>query len=532
MSQHVRSRTPASIERDRERVLAHYSCAEKDNMKLLDDGDVRATTEYIFPNQKEDAHQIVTQFQNPHVRALSITKLTKIGMDGLMIEIAKLISTHPDDTFVLPPENVLFITGMSSTDWERNFKAKIPRCFVNNVHHHGQLQNIRHKLQGIRDAVIIIDEIDCGDKEGQKLHNLLKDSGILDIDYMDEHNIRFIFVSATIAKQLKVLESWGSRHVSFKMSVPPSYIGHATFLERGIIQEYYPVNTIEAAQRWIREDIMGRYGNDYRVHFIRIVDKNKHLLETACRDANVDCLYHTSYDRISDDDMEHLFAPHRSKHTVVMVKGLMRRANLIPNAWKMQIGAMHEHYVNKCDTSVAVQGFPGRMSGYWRDKIEGGHITGPYRTSIRAMREYLTFYEQTGTEYTTNEARSFVETRNIRNLVPVGEQETSARSSHEVHCETFDTQEEMRAYFVNVVKPRMNARCRGPKRMEPNADGWYEFGERSRRRVYSYNDIMLIANTQHTLGPRGTNTHQYRCYACYVDVTVQDTVKFVIKHYA
>ena len=33
------------------------------------------------------------------------------------------------------------------------------------------------------------------------------------------------------------------------------------------------------------------------------------------------------------------------------------------------------------------------MSGYWRDVIEGGHKTGPHRTSINAIEEYENAYE-------------------------------------------------------------------------------------------------------------------------------------------
>jgi hypothetical protein len=48
-----------------------------------------------------------------------------------------------------------------------------------------------------------------GDKEDQKLHRLLEESGILDMKYMEENNIRFIFVSATMRNELTELRKWG-----------------------------------------------------------------------------------------------------------------------------------------------------------------------------------------------------------------------------------------------------------------------------------------------------------------------------------
>ena len=74
------------------------------------------------------------------------------------------------------------------------------------------------------------------------------------------------------------------------------------------------------------------------------------------------------------------------------VKGFFRRANLIPNAWKLRIGATHERATNIVDFNVQIQGLPGRMTGYWRDVIETGHITGPYRTSLQAIESYEAVY--------------------------------------------------------------------------------------------------------------------------------------------
>ena len=91
--------------------------------------------------------------------------------------------------------------------------------------------------------------------------------------------------------------------------------------------------------------------------------------------------------------MQRCKIPFLSQHFVLAVKGFFRRANLIPNRWKLRIGATHELFTKLVDNSVQVQGFPGRMTGYWRYTIESGHKTGPHRTSIRAIEEYEIAYE-------------------------------------------------------------------------------------------------------------------------------------------
>ena len=406
---------------NRDYVLSSYDSAIKLNRTLFAKKDVKATSEYIYPNQKEDATMICNKFYTENMRVISIIKRTKVGMDGLMIEIAKIMSTHPDDNFVLDYNNIFFITAMSNLSWEIDMKEKIPDCFRENVYHHGKLKRLKSKLLNIKNALIINDEIDTGDKEEQKLHLLLKDSGVLDINYMECNNIRFIFVSATIINQLKELFKWGDKHQTYKMKIPDNYIGHKEFLELGIIQEYYPIINDKDAEKWVSEDILGYYGADYRVHIIRTDEKNKKYIQNACIKNNIIFKNHTSTDRIEEKDLEDIFNC-ITNHIVIAVKGFYRRANLIPNEWKLKIGATHERYVDDADTSVQIQGLPGRMTGYWKHKIVNkNYKTGPHRTLIKAIEEYELFYNNPYDVYnvkynTTDPNRIFLSPKNIRNL--------------------------------------------------------------------------------------------------------------------
>ena len=245
---------------------------------------------------------------------------------------------------------------------------------------------------GIKNALFILDEIDTGNKEGQKLHILLKEQGIMDIKYIKENNIRFVFVSATMKRELHELYKWGDIHEIHYMTVPKNYISHQDFLDMNIIQEFYPIDTEESAKRWITEDILDRYGDDYRVHIIRSNEQYKPCIINACNSLGILYKNHCCNDRISHEDLTKIFDGVKN-HIVLIVKGFYRRANLIPNAWKMKIGATHEKYVKRYDTNVQIQGLPGRMTGYWKDEILGGHITGPHRTSISAIMEYEEFYK-------------------------------------------------------------------------------------------------------------------------------------------
>jgi hypothetical protein len=373
----------------REDVLQSYNSARATNRRMFLEGDDKATSEYIFPNQMEDAANIVDKFYNHKRRVISIQKKTKVGADGLMIEIVKLLTTHIDETFIVNSANVRILTGMSNAGWEKDMIDKAPTCFKDKIFHHGKLS--RAELMNIRNGLFIIDEIDTGDKEFQVLHRTLKDAGVLDVKNMELHNNRFVFISATMIRELYDLYRWGDIHELYKMSIPDSYFGHKDFLERGIIQEFYPLNTDENANKWVSEDVIS-YGQDYRVHIVRVTMKTADYVQNACIRNNVAFKNHTSTDRLTEDEITEFFKDPLTQHIVLGVKGFFRRANLIPNRWKLRIGATHEFYTNVVDNNVQIQGLPGRMTGYWREEIERGHRTGPHRTSIKAIEEYEKTY--------------------------------------------------------------------------------------------------------------------------------------------
>ena len=406
------------LDLNREIVKNDYNSAAKKNEEAYRNGDVKASMKYIFDNQKEDAAQICNLFYTKQLRAISVVKRTKVGMNGLGIEISKNMSTHPDDNFVIHRTNIFFITAMSNKSWEGDMIEQMPACFSKNVHHHGKLQGFKTKLKNIKNAIIIIDEIDTGDKVDQKLDIILKESGILDIKYMEENNIRFVFVSATMINELRDLYKWGDKHETYYMTIPENYIGHMEFLERGIIQEYYPINNDKSAEKWVQEDIIQYYGSDYRVHIIRTEEKYKDFIFNACIRNKIAFKNHTSSDKISHEELSEMFN-NITNHLVIAIKGFYRRANLIPNEWKKKIGATHERYVKNYDTNVQVQGLPGRMSGYWKQDILDGHKTGPHRTSIAAINEYEEFYKNPlgNAKYCTMGAKKLlVNPKNIKNL--------------------------------------------------------------------------------------------------------------------
>ena len=515
---------------NRQYVKDSFNAAKSNNNRNFELGVLGSTSEYIYRNQIEDAEAICNMFYlNKNLRAVSINKRTKVGMNGLMIYIMNFMcSIHPDDEFIIDPDNVIIATGMSNVAWEDDLKNSVPGCFKNNIYHHGKLKKLPARLKKLKNGLIIIDEIDTGDKVGQILHKILNDAGILDFAHMEKNNIRLIFVSATMSDQLNELNKWGDYHKNYKMTVPSSYIGHGDLLSLGILNEFYPVNNDKSAERWIKEDIIDRYKDDYRVHIIRTDLDSINFIERACNKNNIKFgnFSRDKNDKITAAEVEKIFESNLEQHMVLAIKGFYRRANLIPNKWKLKIGATHERFVDNPNASVQVQGLPGRMSGYWRTEIENGHLTGPHRTSIAAIKEYEEWYNDPVSYAAKKNEKTFVAAENFKNNEKCNIKEKAIKESPKiVKCKT---QEEIKKFFNDNLKPT-NPSSRGPtlwKDSKKNAAGFFEATVREIKKVYSYDEIKKEDKW-------GLNKAKFtfRYQPCYDDINDPTTLHWCLIYY-
>ena len=520
----------------RDDVLQSYNSAKATNKRLFMEGNDKATEEYIFPNQVDDAKNIVEAFYVRNRRVISIQKKTKVGADGLMIQIATLMTTHSDDTFVVNPANLRIITGMSNAGWEKDMIEKAPSCFNDKIFHHGKLEKAgikqitKDELTGVTNALFIIDEIDSGDKPEQRLQTILKEAGILDVKHMEEHNNRFVFISATMIKELYDLYRWGDLHELYKMTIPTSYFGHKDFLDMGIVKEFYSLNTKEDAEKWVKEDITEYYGDDFRVHIVRVNPKSVNVVQNACIRKGVAFRNHSSTDRLSEEEIQEFFKEPLTQHIVLGVKGFFRRANLIPNRWKLRIGATHELYTKVVDNNVQIQGLTGRMTGYWRADIEAGHKTGPHRTSINAITEYEKTYLDPFGENSYQTA-GFKKTKGR-----VSATATMLSSTHISNLEAVDlptakqVEVDINTYRIysdeGVVRNVCNLLGYQYVPTQDNSAGFKETSLNNKKNVVSLREAVNKVPTAY-----GTNDGKrtYRtCYPCYVDTKNKATLRFVV----
>jgi len=417
---------------------------------------------------------------------------------------------------------------MSNVSWQKDMKDKAPTCFKDKIFHHGQLS--KADLLGTSNGLFIIDEIDSGDKENQVLHTILKEAGVLDIKHMEEHNNRFIIISATMIKELYDVYQWGDLHELFKMTIPASYIGHKDFLALGIVKEFYSLGSQENAEKWVQEDIIDNYGRDFRIHLVRLTIKTINFVQNACIRKGVTFRNHTSVDRISEDDIKELFKEPLTRHIVLGIKGLFRRANLIPNRWKLRIGATHEHYTKVVDYNVQIQSFTGRMTGYWRSDIEAGHKTGPHRTSIKAIEAYEETYEDPfgPNSYHTNgyDKKKGKVTAKPTMLSPKNILNLEAVDLPPVMDEIVDVNLYRIYSDENVVREVCKILGYRFVSAKDNEDGFKETSLRAEKRVVSL--VEAVNYVPKSQGGGGGGLQSRRYYPCYTDTTNNASLRFVV----
>jgi hypothetical protein len=100
------------------------------------------------------------------------------------------------------------------------------------------------------------------------------------------------------------------------------------------------------------------------------------------------------------------------------------------------------------------------------------------------------------------------------------ELESDPNSKFEAITKVFDTQEELKAFYMANLK---TPGARGPTRLKPRTDGYFCATVRSKRRVYSMDDIMAIHR-------QGLTDRNFRVYPCYTTPENMQSLKWVLAY--
>ena len=379
---------------------------------------------YIYENQWQAAREIVELFAQGK-RAVAVTKEMQMGMSGTMIAIAceavRRLGTSYEEIFIL--------TGMSNADYMRTSRLELPETLKGKIFHNGTLRRAIPLLSQARNALIMIDEADAANKQNMNLCRTLTAAGVQNFRALEERNIRFLFTSATLLRELFLLYRWGPNHAAiYQLPVTPEYTGVADFHRAGLLQDAVPIRTEEPETiDRVLEEIVSYEEHRNAIHLLRVTYRNAEYVESCCQQNNITFYLNRAEDKEAEDITtayyEQGLRDELEGQVVIAYIGRLRRGNRIPAHYKSLLGVVHDVPAKRNDPATA-QGLLGRLCGYRRSELFDGSgklqvKTGPWFFDMQSVTAYIAAQEE-GLEITDYVGPGIRITEHKQDIVPGG----------------------------------------------------------------------------------------------------------------
>ena len=346
-----------------------------------------------YEPQEECSHQVFDIIRNQLQKLfIMVIGLCQSGKTGLIRALVKDI--YNNDDYVIPTDNIVVITGLSSRDWKKQMGDRIPPRIK--VFHRNQLRTeFINYMKTKQNIILLIDEIQVACGVCQTVYDVFKELNYLDSDFLMENNIVFVEISATPNGLLNDLMEWDRKNFELiQLQAGNDYSGVREFLDQGRIYEYKDLCGWKKKKGTKSSDRMGEYYDKEGV-----LENIKELKEKI--DSYEQCKYHLVRTRngieqlktqdnfnevfgISDykylnydskncnkifdngkwrkEDINDLTKNPPKDHTIIFLKEKLRCSHTLDH--KDNFGVLYDRHVNKSCDSVTVQGMAGRMCGY------------------------------------------------------------------------------------------------------------------------------------------------------------------------
>lgn len=513
------------IRQQRENILK----SKRDKEELLDvEG-----KKLIYPNQQDAAEAVLKKFANGATIVVLIAQ-PGIGKTGTAQAVAIAMATHSNDEKIIHAKNIINVTGMSDKDWMQQTKnSMLPEFRENILHRPTFVNNIKKKrmLDNFKDGLIIWDECHIASGKKMTMAKALKNS-ILDINNLKSRNIKILDVSATPDSVLADGKKLDGDCAFVIIEPGPSYKGFKEMLKEGRIIDAPNLEDKDRCAEFLSSSDKRYEKTTKKYHIFRIRDPEVVFnLEKCCKELDWDYKNHNSDERIYDIDL--LMGTPPEKHTIIFVKGFWRASKRIT---RQHIGSTYEPIPKKRDVSVSSQSLVARDCDNY--EYSGDQKNPDFRAlhycDKGALEQYMEWNyndcDYNVSEYSSRSVSSDGKGKVISKpskLDPVFVGAISNNINHEKEpiVMEFDTQEEVKDYFKkNIARILKKKSGRGPNKMKPNGDGFYEATIRSKKRVYSIEEIKI--------GKRqGLTEDNYRLCPCYEDIKNRETLKWLFIYY-
>ena len=489
----------------------------------------------IYNNQKIIAYKVIDEFKNKKIISIMILAQTQSGKTGSMCATIKYYLK--DTSNLIPIENIYIITGLSSCEWKEQTKERMPESIQSRVFHRCELPNtFVDEIKDKRNILIIMDEIQVAAKKGQTIYKTFLNAGLLNKSKLYENDIKILEYTATPDGTIYDLMKWSDASSKIMANAGDGYISSFDLLRMKRVKQYkelcgYNKETSEVDKKVIEniKEIKNDIDN-YSVklyHIIRTKNGKEQdiTIENFKQIFKIHNYYFIKYDEKSEiKDINELLKTKPDKHTFIFIKDMLRCAKTLP---KINIGILYER-CSKCpDDSTIIQGLVGRNTGY-----DDNGISICY-TNINSIETYEKLWKSNFEDKTilwksktTKNINGIISSKNTFNDPKEydGFSITSDESDEikEPIIKKFKTQEEAKEYYIKELKPFHKGR--GPNKIQPNKDGYYETAIRSVKKIYTCHEIQSEKR-------QGLTEKNYRCFPCYEDKNDKNTLQWWFIHY-
>ena len=382
----------------------------------------------IYPNQKAAADKVYETFEDRGVLVTLALGLTQSGKTGAILACIERFTRLKDDELPVPFDNIYVITGLSSKEWKKQTRERMPVMERSGVEglkilHRPDLKTLESELKGKQNVLILIDEVQIACGEEQTVSKEFEKAGLLNKEFMYENDIKIVEFSATPNGNLHDLKSGDH---SRKVIVQPGdgYVGAIDFKNSDRLRETTPLSgphTDNEVLLRLQHDVSdfcdegkmrARYPHcEYfgpRYHLVRTKtggnqDRDIETLKdrfSGCEFLKYDMEHLSEVDDKGVTEMDRMLRVPPARHTFICLKEKARCAKTFNKEF---IGVWFERAACKMGDDVVTQGLLGRATGY-----DDNGVSLVY-TSVRSVEKFQILWDsefEANVDWVSNSTRS------------------------------------------------------------------------------------------------------------------------------
>jgi hypothetical protein len=540
-----------------ERVRVEYSLEELEDMedsKAIIFSEMRRQIRNriieIYDNQYSIAKRVVSAFRDRKIINVMVVAKTQSGKTGSMYATIKYFLEEEN----IPVENIYIITGLSSREWKKQTKERLPNSISqDNVFHRNELAEFADKIKGKKNILIIMDEIQIASTDKQTIFKSFQRAEQSSKLTLYENDVKILEYSATPNGTIYDLERWGDASAKILADPGAGYVGSFDLYNQKRVRDCEELytndksDTKKESEKKISDNI-GKIKWDLEDNYPD-TDQRYHLIRTrsgpaqAIIIANFKKIFgvkeyvYINYDQNSEiKDINNTLENKPEKHTFIFIKEMLRCAKTLSPKY---IGICYERYTGEPDDSVIIQGFIGRLTGY---KDNGVSICYTNIKSILKYEEYWNsnFEEDVGWKSMTTkrDKNGLLKEANTFNKMGISTDDSDEGSTTDESTPIVEPtivkrkeHQDIRNYYKDVlqnkIKEKTGKNGSGPRKKteDDKIDGFYHANIRGTKRVYSFDEIFRERRCN------VVNGAGYICHPCYRDTSDPTTLEWWLIHY-